>query len=114
MAGTDAIMPQVYPGFSLHDELMLLVRAGLSPMEALQAATLNPARVLGLEDILGTVEKGKLSDLVLLDGNPLADITNTTKIKPSLQTADFLTGPLSTRFFAPSNRWLKSNLCYSR
>ncbi len=80
LAGTDAIMPYVFPGFSLHDELGLLVKAGLSPLAALQAATLNPARFLGLEKSLGTVEKGKLADLVLLEANPLADINNTKRI----------------------------------
>ncbi len=80
LAGTDAILPQVYPGFSLHDELGLLVKAGLSPLAALQTATLNPARFLGLEKTLGTVEKGKLADLVLLEANPLADINNTKRI----------------------------------
>jgi len=80
LAGTDVINPYCYPGFSLHDELGLLVQAGLSPMEALQAATLNPARFIGRERELGTVEKGKLADLVVLAANPLADIGNSRKI----------------------------------
>jgi len=80
LAGTDVENPYCFPGFSLHDELALLVQAGLSPMAALQAATLNPARFLGQEKELGTVEKGKLADLVLLEANPLEDIRNTTKI----------------------------------
>jgi hypothetical protein len=80
LAGTDMGNPYCFPGFSLHDELELLVRAGLTPMAALQAATLNPARFLGKEKDLGTVEQGKIADLVLLDENPLADITNTKKI----------------------------------
>lgn len=79
MAGTDVGNPYVFPGFSLHDELALLVAAGLTPMEALQAATRNPAQFLGEKD-LGTVQQGKLADLVLLDADPLADIRNTTKI----------------------------------
>ena len=65
----------------LHDELALLVETGLSPMEALQAATLNPARYLGKDKDLGTVEKGKLADLVLLEANPLDDIHNSQKIE---------------------------------
>ncbi|HEX5720737.1 MAG TPA: amidohydrolase family protein [Thermoanaerobaculia bacterium] len=81
LAGTDAINPYCFPGFSLHDELTLLVEAGLSPMEALQAATLNPARYLGKDKDLGTVEKGKLADLVLLEASPLADINNSRKIE---------------------------------
>jgi imidazolonepropionase-like amidohydrolase len=80
LAGTDAIMPFVYPGFSLHDELALFVQAGLTPLAALQTATLNPARFLGRENFMGTVEKGKLADLVLLDANPLTDIANTKRI----------------------------------
>ena len=80
MAGTDAPNPWAYPGVSLHEELNLLVRAGLTPMEALQTATINPAIYLGLQDSLGTVEKGKVADLVLLEANPLEDISNTRKI----------------------------------
>lgn len=80
LAGTDSILDFCFPGFSLHDELALLVEAGLTPMEALQAATINPARFLNLADSLGTVEKGKIADLVLLEANPLDDIHNTTKI----------------------------------
>jgi hypothetical protein len=80
LAGTDVGVPLQVPGISLHLELAKLVEAGLTPLEALQAATLNPARVLGLADSLGTVEPGKLADLVLLDGNPLEDIGNTQKI----------------------------------
>jgi len=81
LAGTDT-PPGVYifPGFSLHEELQRFVAAGFTPLEALQTATLNPARFLGMEDKLGTVEKGKIADLVLLDANPLDDIHNTQKI----------------------------------
>jgi hypothetical protein len=81
LAGTDAGgIRDVVPGFGLHDELILLVQAGLKPIEALQAATINPAKYLNMTDLLGTIEKGKLADLVLLDANPLADISNTRKI----------------------------------
>lgn len=80
MAGTDAPNPWVFPGVSLHEELALLVVAGLTPMEALQAATLNPAKYLGLLESLGTVEKGKIADLVMLEANPLDDISNTRRI----------------------------------
>ncbi len=81
LAGTDT-PPGVYifPGFSLHEELQRFVAAGFTPMEALQTATLNPAKFLGRENELGTIEKGKLADLVLLDANPLDDIRNTQKI----------------------------------
>lgn len=80
LAGTDTGNPYCISGFSLHDELDLLVRAGLTPMQALQSATLNPARFLGKEDDFGTVTRGKMADLVLLDANPLEDIANTNKI----------------------------------
>jgi imidazolonepropionase-like amidohydrolase len=71
----------VLAGFALHVELATYVAEGLTPLEALQAATLNPAKFLRATDSLGTVAPGKLADLVLLDANPLADITNTTTIR---------------------------------
>jgi imidazolonepropionase-like amidohydrolase len=80
LAGTDTLNPNCFPGFSLHDELGLLVQAGLTPIQALQAATLNPARFMGRENELGTIQPGKLADLVLLNANPLDDIANTRKI----------------------------------
>jgi imidazolonepropionase-like amidohydrolase len=81
VAATDVGVPLQVPGISLHVELERLVEAGLTPLEALRAATLNPARVLDMTDSLGTVEAGKLADLVLLDADPLADIRNTQKIR---------------------------------
>jgi imidazolonepropionase-like amidohydrolase len=82
MAGTDtAAGVHVFPGFSLHDELGWFVRAGLTPMQALQTATRNPAQFMGRLTDIGTVEKGKLADLVLLDANPLEDIANTRRIR---------------------------------
>jgi hypothetical protein len=80
LAGTDAPRPFMYPGFSLHEELALLVRSGLDPIEALRTATYNPASYLGALDSLGTIEEGKIADLVLLDADPLKDIRNTTRI----------------------------------
>jgi len=82
LAGTDVGLgnPYTYAGFSLQQELTYLVGAGLTPLEALQTATINPAKFLNKEKELGTVEKGKLADLVLLDANPLDDIHNTAKI----------------------------------
>jgi imidazolonepropionase-like amidohydrolase len=81
LAGTDDANPYSFVGFSLHDELAMLVDAGLTPMQALQSATLNPAKFLNRLDSLGTIEKGKLADLVLLDANPLVNIRNTQRIK---------------------------------
>jgi imidazolonepropionase-like amidohydrolase len=80
MAGTDAIDGYDVPGFSLHQELSLLVEAGLTPLEALQAATITPARFMNRERDLGAIAAGKLADLILLDGDPLSDIHNTQKI----------------------------------
>ncbi|MEZ5897112.1 MAG: amidohydrolase family protein [Parvularculaceae bacterium] len=80
LAGTDAGTSGVVWGFSLHDELELLVDAGLTPVEALRAATIQPATWLEIEDRIGSVEAGKFADLVLLDANPLTDISNTRKI----------------------------------
>ena len=79
MAGTDVLAHYVFPGASLHDELRLLVEAGLSPMDALRAATSVPARWLGA-DSLGVIAPGRRADLVLLDADPLADIRNTSRI----------------------------------
>lgn len=75
LAGTDMV-----GGFPLHDELVLFVEAGLSPLEALRTATLNAAQYLNATDSLGTVEAGKLADLVLLEANPLENISNTQRI----------------------------------
>jgi imidazolonepropionase-like amidohydrolase len=88
LAGTDA--RAAIPGFCLHDELALLVDAGLTPMEALQTATRNPARFLGKEKELGTVEAGKIADLVLLRANPLEDIRNTSKIEAVVRDGNLL------------------------
>jgi imidazolonepropionase-like amidohydrolase len=76
LAGCDGLVP----GFCLHDELEWFTRAGFSPLEALQTATINPARFLGREDSQGTVEVGKRADLVLLEADPSVDIRNITRI----------------------------------
>jgi Amidohydrolase family len=80
LAGTDMPQAFVYPGFSLHEELELLVRSGLTPLEALRSATYNPAEFLGALDSLGTITQGKIADLVVLDADPLKDIRNTRRI----------------------------------
>ena len=80
LVGTDFAAATPYPGSSVHEELAWLVKAGLTPMEALVAGTRNGAEAVGRLGELGTIEKGKFADLALLDANPLADITNTQKI----------------------------------
>jgi imidazolonepropionase-like amidohydrolase len=81
MAGSDVAVLNVFPGAALHEELRLFVDSvGMSPLEALASATRKPAEWLGLADSVGTIEPGKVADLVLLDADPLADITNTRRI----------------------------------
>ncbi len=77
VAGTD----QTVPGYSLHREIELYAQSGFTPREAIQAATIVPARVMKLDKELGTVETGKRADLVILDANPLEDIHNTRKVE---------------------------------
>lgn len=84
LAGTDVPVK----GFSLHDELRLLVRAGLSPLEALRAATLNPAQVLRLPS--GVVRRGALADLVLIDGDPTVDIGNAARVRAVVANGRYL------------------------
>lgn len=80
MAGSDFSDWGIVPGIDLHNELALLVEAGFTPLEALQAATLNPAKFLGKTETLGTIQVGRTADLVLLNANPLEDISHTRKI----------------------------------
>src|SRR5438874_3594659 len=92
LAGTDIGSPLLVPGFSLHDELDLLVsQAGMTPLQALQAATIFPARVMGLADSLSSITVGKVADLVVLDANPLAVIGNTRRIHAVIVNGRLLT-----------------------
>ncbi|HEX8772964.1 MAG TPA: amidohydrolase family protein [Pyrinomonadaceae bacterium] len=77
VAGTD----QVVPGHSLHRELELYVKAGFTPMEAIQAATIVPARAMRMDQEVGTIERGKRADLIITDGNPLDNISNIRNVK---------------------------------
>jgi len=90
LAGTDTPNPYTYPGFSLHEELQLLVSAGLSPMEALRTATLRAAEFLGVQHDFGSVEEGKIANLVLLDADPSNDIRNTQKIRAVILHGKFM------------------------
>ncbi len=90
LAGTDCGVSYVIPGFSIHDELKLLVKAGLSNADALKTATLNPAKYFNLSDSNGQAATGMKADLLLLDANPLDDITNTKKIFGVIRTGKYL------------------------
>jgi imidazolonepropionase-like amidohydrolase len=93
IAGSDGIGPgNLLPGFGLHRELELLVESGLSPMQALQTATINAAQALRKDKELGTIEAGKLADLIILEADPLKDISNTRKISAVVANGRLLDG----------------------
>lgn len=89
MSGTDADLYYV-SGYGLHAELRLMQEVGFSPLEALRAATLNPALFLGRQETMGTIEAGKVADLVLVDSNPLDDVGNTEKITAVVAAGRYL------------------------
>jgi imidazolonepropionase-like amidohydrolase len=80
LAGTGSADPYAASRENVQNELARMVEAGLTPREALEAATLAPARLLGWDNLMGSVQAGKIADLILLEGNPLQDIGNTRKI----------------------------------
>ena len=80
IAGTDFPNPYVFPGFSLHDELSLMVKGGMPTLDVLRSATINPAIFMNKKADLGSIEVGKLASLVLLNKNPLENIENTKSI----------------------------------
>jgi hypothetical protein len=90
LAGTDLGDPYVVPGFALHDELALMVRAGVPTLAALQSATSEPARAFGLTDIVGAIATGQAADLLVLDADPLADIDNTRRINAVVLNGSWL------------------------
>ena len=90
LAGTDHNNPYVMPGFGLHDELAMLVESGLSPLQALRTATVNPAKFFGDAHNAESIAKGKVADLLILSANPLEDIRNTTKISAVVVQGRFL------------------------
>ena len=108
LAGTDTPAGvDVIPGVSLHRELERFVAAGFTPLEALQTATINPARFLEKTRQLGTVEKGKLADLVLLDANPLDDIRNTRRIAAVIANGRYYSREELDRILADVERYAK-------
>jgi hypothetical protein len=90
MLGTDSGDSYVFPGFAVHDELLELVKAGLTPAQALRSATWNSASFLGLTDEFGSVRAGNMADIVLLDADPLADIANTRRISAVVLNGRYL------------------------
>lgn len=108
LAGTDVAGPRV-PGFSLHEELAVLVECGLTPMQALRAATLTPAKVLNKANDLGSIEVDKIADLVLLDGNPLDDIHNTQRIHAVILNGKLLNRAALDRLLAEGERAAQNN-----
>ncbi len=90
MAGTDCPIFYLTPGYSLHHELIALVKAGLTPLEAIESATLSPARYFKMEKELGLISEGMFADLVILDANPLDDIQNTKKINTVIKQGNVL------------------------
>jgi imidazolonepropionase-like amidohydrolase len=86
LAGCDGMIA----GFCLHDELAAMVRGGMTPLAALQTATINPARYFGLEQTAGSVASGRRADLVLLDENPLANIASVRRIRGVIVAGRFL------------------------
>ena len=89
MAGTDCPILYLTPGLSLHQELALLVEAGLSPLDVIKTATLNPARYFNLENELGSIKENMWADLVILDANPLENINNTKCIYAVLKQGKY-------------------------
>jgi imidazolonepropionase-like amidohydrolase len=109
IAGTDIAAPNVYPGWSLHEDLTFLVQAGLTPIQALQAATKNPSEFLGKLETQGTIEQGKFADLLLLDGNPLVDIHNTQRIRALILRGKLLDRTALNELLAKEEKFAAEN-----
>jgi imidazolonepropionase-like amidohydrolase len=90
LAGTDITVPYTYPGFSLHDELKLMVVAGLTPMQALETATTNPALYFGVSKTWGRIDAGYSANFILLNADPLVNISNTREIDAVILNGQFL------------------------
>jgi imidazolonepropionase-like amidohydrolase len=104
LAGTDVGNPWLVAGYSLHAELGIFVQAGMPPLAALQTATINPARYLGALDSLGTIEQGKIADLVILDADPLVDIRNVDRIRAVVLNGRLLTRSVLDSLLAVARR----------
>lgn len=89
VAGTDPVSPKIIPGYGLHREMELLVEAGLTPIEAIKAATKNAAIALRKENDFGTIEVGKLANLTIVEGNPFVNISDISNTKMVLKRGHF-------------------------
>jgi imidazolonepropionase-like amidohydrolase len=116
MAGTDAMNPFCFPGFGLHDELAMMVDSGLTPLAALQSATINPAKFLSATNAnstdlakldSGVIAPGKLASLVLLRADPLADIHNTTQIQAVWLRGKYFDQPALTQLLESAKQAAK-------
>jgi imidazolonepropionase-like amidohydrolase len=108
LAGTDAAGPRLV-GFSLHQELVEMVKIGMTPAQALQTATLNPAKALGKTADFGTVQSGKIADLVVLEANPLDRIENTQRIAVVVLSGKVFRRPELDRLLADAERLAAQN-----
>jgi imidazolonepropionase-like amidohydrolase len=104
LAGTDAPLRNSIPGFGLHEELESFVKAGITPLRALRAATYEPARYLQALDSLGTIEPGKVADLVLLSADPLSDIRHTRRIEAVVVRGRVIDAAARQSLFAAAER----------
>lgn len=109
VAGTDAGISGVIWGFSLHDELKLLVEAGLTNEEALTSATRSGAEWLEIDDKIGTIETGKFADLILLEANPLDDINNTQKISGVFVNGKWINRSKIDSMLSDIEKWNNAN-----
>jgi imidazolonepropionase-like amidohydrolase len=108
LAGTDVATDWTVPGVALHDELYALVEAGLTPLESLRTATLNPARYFNKPSEFGGVAPGMVADLVLIDGDPLADIRNARRITAVVANGRYLDRPTLDAMLATAERMARS------
>jgi hypothetical protein len=105
LAGTNGPSPNSFPGFSVHQELELLVKGGFTPLQALQTATFNPALYMAKLDKYGVVERGRIANLVLLEANPLSDIRNTQKISGVVLRGTYLSRSELDEMLAHAEQW---------
>ena len=105
LAGTNGPSTNSFPGFSLHQELELLVKGGFTPLQALQTATFNPALYMAKLDKYGVVERGRIANMVLLDANPLSDIRNTQKISGVVLRGTYLSRTELDGLLAHAEQW---------